>query len=87
MQDIFPDLRNPFRELMATFEGFRALEHRLQLLTNLSGSNLTPAQFDAMRAVGLWPPHSAGSLAEDWQTLLLMRCRVREMFRRWRPSS
>ena len=87
MQDIFPDLRKQFQELTATFEGFRALEHRLQLLTNLSGSNLTPAQFDAMRAVGLWPPHSAERLPEDWQTLLLMRRRVREMFRRWCPNS
>ena len=87
MQDIFPDLRNSFRELMATFEGFRALEHRLQLLTNLSGSTLTPGQFDAMKAVGLWPPHPVGRLAEDWQTLLLMRRRVREMFRRWCPNS
>jgi [glutamine synthetase] adenylyltransferase / [glutamine synthetase]-adenylyl-L-tyrosine phosphorylase len=73
----------PFREVLATFCELRALEHRLQLSSNLTGSTVTELQLSTMQALGLWPPRRAANTIDRWQDLLRLRRRVRQLFSRW----
>jgi [glutamine synthetase] adenylyltransferase / [glutamine synthetase]-adenylyl-L-tyrosine phosphorylase len=77
------DKSGPFRELLATFGEYRALEHRLQVSTNLSGAVIGEHQLTTMRALGLWPPSGGTYTIDQWQDLLRLRRRTRQLFTRW----
>jgi glutamate-ammonia-ligase adenylyltransferase len=65
------------RELVTAFQTLRALDHRLRLHTNMTGSRVTPAQFKSLNAIGLWPVTANGNPIESWPELLRLRQQVR----------
>jgi glutamate-ammonia-ligase adenylyltransferase len=81
--DQVADATGPFREVLAIFRELRALEHRLQLSSNLTGATVSEAQLSTMRALGLWPPGRGVYIIDQWPDLLRMRRRVRQVFSRW----
>jgi [glutamine synthetase] adenylyltransferase / [glutamine synthetase]-adenylyl-L-tyrosine phosphorylase len=72
-----------FRDLWLPFEGLRALEQRLQLVTNLSGATVTPEQLEAMLVVGTWPRVLGDGGIAGWEDLLVARRKVRQVFQHW----
>ena len=80
------DLEQKPRDVKKAFEALRSLEHRVRLHTNMSSSRLGPEQFASLKAAGLWPPARGGSSVEDWQDLLRLRRRVRELLHRFCPD-
>jgi glutamate-ammonia-ligase adenylyltransferase len=69
------------REQVSAFRTLRALEHRLRLHTGQASSRLQPWILDEMKAGGLWPPSSEETRTLEWQDLLVLRRRVRALFR------
>jgi [glutamine synthetase] adenylyltransferase / [glutamine synthetase]-adenylyl-L-tyrosine phosphorylase len=65
------------RELVTAFQTLRSLDHRLRLHTNMTGSRITPGQFESLKAIGLWPVSSNGNPIETWPELVRLRQRVR----------
>lgn len=65
------------RELTLAFQTLRSLDHRLRLHTNMTGSRITPGQFESLSAIGLWPASANGSPIETWPELVRLRQRVR----------
>jgi [glutamine synthetase] adenylyltransferase / [glutamine synthetase]-adenylyl-L-tyrosine phosphorylase len=84
--DTIPDLGQKPEDVQKAFEALRSLEHRVRLHTNLSSSRLGPEQFTSLKAAGLWPPFRGGSFIEDWQDLLRLRRRVREILHQFCPD-
>jgi glutamate-ammonia-ligase adenylyltransferase len=76
LQDI-PELKDSAQEILVSFQSLRYFEHRLRLHTNQTASRINPGQFEAMQAMGLWPPAYGRNQIEDWQDLLKLRRRVR----------
>lgn len=74
------------REVCAIHDGIRALEHRLGLFTNLTTSKLTPAHLADMTALDLWPVRGVGSALENWEGVLRVRRRVRQIFQKFCPD-
>lgn len=72
-------------EIKAGFGALRALDHRLRLYLNSGSGKIESAQFEAMTALGLWPPRSEGSAIETWQDLLRVKREVRTVFRKYCP--
>lgn len=81
-----PELEPSAQEILTAFHALRSFEHRLRLHTNQTSSRLTPAQFEAMQAMGLWPPVCGKSHIESWQDLLRLRRRVRAAMKSFCPE-
>jgi len=73
-------------DVSVSFDAMRSLDHRLRLHTNLTSSRLTPARFESLQAIGLWPPATGKNPVETWQDLLRLRRRVRAVLQRWCPD-
>jgi glutamate-ammonia-ligase adenylyltransferase len=68
------------RTLTAVYETYRTLEQRLQHLNNMRSSHLNREQLQALMDRGLWPAAQRLHPLEEWEDLLLMRRRVREVW-------
>ncbi|MFZ2447746.1 MAG: hypothetical protein WAW37_15425 [Syntrophobacteraceae bacterium] len=80
-----PEISGMEAEISAAFGALRALDHRLRLHANSSSARIGEAHFEAMKALGLWPPRFDGASIETWQDLLRLRREVRAIFRRFCP--
>jgi glutamate-ammonia-ligase adenylyltransferase len=74
------------RELPATYEVLRALEHRLNLHTNSAPALLTPREFETLREMGLWPAGPETRRASEWTDILRLRRCARCALRSMRPG-
>ncbi|MEN6437748.1 MAG: hypothetical protein ABFD97_04130 [Syntrophobacter sp.] len=63
------------------FRALRAVDHRLRLYANSSSGKMEKPHFEAMKALGLWPPKSDSGSIETWEDLLRVRREVRTIFR------
>lgn len=66
-------------DLSYGYETLKALDHRLRLHVNSTAARMTEAQFEAMKALDLWPPAGSGNAIESWADILRVRRRVREL--------
>ncbi|MCU0587602.1 MAG: bifunctional [glutamate--ammonia ligase]-adenylyl-L-tyrosine phosphorylase/[glutamate--ammonia-ligase] adenylyltransferase [Syntrophobacteraceae bacterium] len=74
------------RDAVLAFRTLRALEHRLRLHSGQASSRIQESTFMEMKASGHWPPSPEETRLEEWQDLLVMRRRVRALFRSCCPE-
>jgi len=72
-------------KISAAFGALRALDHRVRLHTDSNAGKLDERRFEAMVALGLWPPRFDGSSIGTWPDVLRLRREIRGAFKNFCP--